>query len=99
CRVPVLRKGALNVRGLAQLAVAAALAVRRQVALLRLADVVYVNTVTIPTWEVLARLWRKRVVVHVHEAEDDLGRLLTDVLLAPVLSAHLAVCNSRATEA
>ena len=39
-------------------------------------DVMYVKTVTIPLWIIAARLARKPVVVHVHEAETDAAKPL-----------------------
>ena len=98
CPMAVLRKGALTPVRLLRLMAVALASMRRQVALARAADVVYVNTVTIPTWVLVARLLRRRVVVHAREAEVDASAVLRAGLLAPLLLAHLAVCNSTATE-
>jgi glycosyltransferase involved in cell wall biosynthesis len=60
-------------------------------------DVVYVNTITLPLWLVLARLCRTAVVCHVHEAEADLPRTARAALSAPLLLADRVVANSRFT--
>lgn len=96
CPTPVLRKAALRPAGLVRLL---AEVVRSAVPMLRLLrkvapDVVYVNTVTIPLWLVLARLWCGRVVAHVHEAEDDVPAVVRVALAAPLLAARVVVFNS-----
>ncbi len=97
CPAPVLRKAALRPRGAARLV---ADAVRGLVPAYRLlrrhgTDGVYVSTLTVPSWVVLARLARRRVVCHVHEAERSAPRLLRRAMaLAPALS-HRVVVNSR----
>lgn len=60
-------------------------------------DVVYVNTVTIPWWILAARLARVPVLVHVHEAEEDVPRVVAIGLAAPLLLAHTIVANSAAS--
>jgi glycosyltransferase involved in cell wall biosynthesis len=60
------------------------------------ADVLYVNTVTIPWWLVAGRLARVPAVLHVHEAEDDQGRLVATALNAPALLARTVLANSAA---
>lgn len=96
--VPVLRKSLLRPRALPGLAWGSLRAVVGTVRLLRRerADAVYVNTVTIPTWLAAARLARVPALCHVHEAEDDLPRLVTALLTAPVLLARTVVTNSEA---
>ncbi|MGY1732278.1 glycosyltransferase [Geodermatophilus sp. SYSU D01045] len=97
CPVPVLRKAALRPRGAGRLL---GDAVRGLFPALRLVlragrDGVYVNTVTIPSWVVLARLTGRPVVCHVHEAERGAARLLRHVTaLAPALADRVVV-NSR----
>jgi glycosyltransferase involved in cell wall biosynthesis len=55
---------------------------------------VYINTVTIPSWPLLARLARRPSFVHVHEAERSLPRPVRRVLaLAPALATRV-VANS-----
>jgi glycosyltransferase involved in cell wall biosynthesis len=53
-----------------------------------------VSTVTIPIANVIARLSRIPLVVHVHEAEDSAGRLARFALSAPLHLAHRIVYNS-----
>ncbi|MFC9997686.1 glycosyltransferase family 4 protein [Nocardia sp. NPDC127526] len=60
-------------------------------------DVVYVNTIVQPWWIVASRLARRRVVVHVREAEPQLPRAVRTVINAPLLAAHVVACNSAAT--
>ncbi|WP_084528299.1 glycosyltransferase family 4 protein [Nocardia crassostreae] len=60
-------------------------------------DVVYVNTIVQPWWIVAARLHRRRVVVHVREAEPQLPRAVRTVINAPLLAAHVIACNSAST--
>ena len=94
----VLRKALLSVRGLAQLAIATARTLPRAVRTVRdaRADVVYVNTVTIPGWIVAARLAGTPVVCHVHEAEDSLARPIALALHLPLLFTRRVLVNSRA---
>lgn len=60
-------------------------------------DVVYVNTVTIPTWQVAAFICRTSCVVHVREAEP-VASLLHYALTAPLLMAKRVIANSNATK-
>lgn len=96
--VPVLRKSLLRPRALPGLVAAAARAAFEGVRLLRRerADAVYVNTVTVPTWLVAARLARVPALCHVHEAEDGLPRPVAAALTAPLLLARSVVTNSEA---
>jgi hypothetical protein len=101
---PVLRKAYLSPRGLLRLIAETARRTPAMVALLRQVrpDVVYVSTVTLPWWLVLARLVelrrsRPRVVCHVHEAEESVPRVVRLALTAPLLLAHRVVANSRAS--
>jgi glycosyltransferase involved in cell wall biosynthesis len=63
----------------------------------RRADVVYVNTLTLPHWLMAARIAGRPALCHVHEAQEQLGRLQGRVLIAPLLAAALVVANSDAT--
>ena len=100
CVVPVLRKGALTPRGLAALLWLVLTAAPRQIRLLRRfkPDVMYVNTVTLPTWLLFGKLLRVKVICHVREAEDDAGRLMHLALTGPLRLADMILCNSRATK-
>jgi GT2 family glycosyltransferase/glycosyltransferase involved in cell wall biosynthesis len=94
-RMPVIRKAVFRPRGAARFAadlllgtVPALRLVRRQ------ADVVFVNTVTIPFWLVWARLLGRPAICHVHEAERSAPRLVRRMLALPVLLAARVVVNS-----
>lgn len=97
CATPVLRKSALTPRGALSLARETAASVRPAWRLLRgvRPDAVYVSTVTIPSWIVLARLARCRVLVHVHEAEPTQVAVVRRSLALPMKLAHRIVVNSR----
>ncbi len=59
------------------------------------ADVIYVNTITIPLWPVVARLRRRPVITHVHEAEASGSRLVNRVLYAPHAFSQRLLVNSQ----
>lgn len=94
--MPVLRKSALRPRGLLDLVAVAVRSAPAALALLRRTapEAVYVSTLTIPSWLLLARLARVRLVCHVHEAEQHPSRLVSRALVAPLLLAHAVVANS-----
>ena len=58
-------------------------------------DLVYVNTVTLPLWPLLARVRGVRVLSHIHEAEHGASRLTLMALYAPNLLANATIANSR----
>ncbi|RBY95122.1 glycosyltransferase family 1 protein [Blastococcus sp. TF02-8] len=97
-RSPVLRKALLSPVGLLRLIAEVLRGLPRLIATLRRLrpDAVYVNTVTIPLWVVAARLAGRPVLSHVHEAEDDVPRLISLLLNAPLLLATVVVVNSHA---
>ncbi|MQA07261.1 MAG: glycosyltransferase [Pseudonocardiaceae bacterium] len=99
CPTPVLRKAALRPRGFLRLLGETARSVRPMWRLLRACrpDAVYVNTVTAPLWLLLGRLTRRRVLAHVHEAEDAVPGPVRIALAAPLLAAGMVVVNSEAT--
>ena len=99
CPTPRLSKALLTPRGLVELAGQTLRGTRDGWALLRSLhpDVVYVNTLTIPWWIVLARLRRVPVLCHVHEAERSAPWLVRTALTLPLLLATVAVANSRFT--
>jgi glycosyltransferase involved in cell wall biosynthesis len=96
---PVLRKALLRPLALARLALATPRDLLRLVRIIRSVrpDVVYVNTLTIPLWILAVRLTRTPVLVHVHEAEEDLPRLVRAALNAPLLLASSVITNSAAS--
>ncbi|MCZ2836434.1 glycosyltransferase [Modestobacter sp. VKM Ac-2985] len=101
CRMPVLRRSALRPRGACQLLADAARGLVPALALLRRhgRSGVYVNTLTIPSWLVLARLLRRPTVCHVHEAERGTPWLFRWVTAQPLRLADRVVVNSRTTAA
>lgn len=95
CPMPVLRKAALRPAGAVRLLRDGLTGLLPAVALVRRHGSVYVNTLTIPSWLVLARLLRRPVLCHVHEAERSAPRLLRRAMaLAPRLADGVVV-NSR----
>ena len=99
CRTPVLRRSALRPRGAVRLladVVAGTVAGARLLRRHRPA-VVYVNTVTIPWWFLLARAAGSPVLAHVHEAESSSPPAVRRVLALPLLLATAVVANSRFT--
>jgi glycosyltransferase involved in cell wall biosynthesis len=99
CPMPVLRNAALRPRGAVRLLTDAIRGVVPALRLLRRhgAGGVYVNTLTLPSWPLLARLAGRRSVCHVHEAEQSAPRILRRAMaLCPAL-AHRVVANSRFT--
>jgi len=94
--VPVLRKSALSLRGFAALARSAAAGLVRGGVVLRRVrpDVVYVSTLTTPTWILLARAAGAPVVGHVHEAESGPSRWLQRLMTAPLLACSALLVNS-----
>jgi glycosyltransferase involved in cell wall biosynthesis len=98
---PVLRKALLRPLPLVKLLLRAPVELGRAIRRLRQLrpDVVYVNTVTIPLWILAARICRIPVLVHVHEAEQDVPRAVRVALNAPLLLAGRVIANSKASAA
>jgi glycosyltransferase involved in cell wall biosynthesis len=96
CPTPVLRKSFLSPSGVLRLAVAAVRGGLAGVALLRGSrpDAVLANTITVPLWTVLARLFRIPVLTHVHEAESSAPPPLRAALALPLLLSTGIVTNS-----
>jgi glycosyltransferase involved in cell wall biosynthesis len=97
CASPIIRKSALRPRGMLRFIGASArgfVAGSRLMARVR-PDAVYVNTMTIPLWQVLARLRRIPVLSHVHEGEASASRLVRSVLALPLFLSTAIVANSR----
>jgi glycosyltransferase involved in cell wall biosynthesis len=97
---PVLRRSDSSLRSAIQLARMALIAmgrIRREIREVAPAAV-YVNTVTLPWWILVGRMARKRVVVHVHEAETQDSRLMRFALNTPLLFAHALILISKSTQ-
>ena len=94
---PVLRKAYLGARGLVTLAGISLKALIPSFRLLRSVrpDAIYVSTLTLPLWIVLAAALRVPIVGHVHEAESTASMLARKALAAPLLLARRIVVNSR----
>lgn len=60
-------------------------------------DVIYVSTIIIPQWPVIARLRRIEAVTHVHEAEASTNRHVMRALTLPHLASQRIIVNSRFT--
>ena len=61
-------------------------------------DVVYVNGIVQPWWIVGGKFQRRRVIVHVREAEGPfLRRVLKTIINAPLMLADVIICNSKST--
>lgn len=99
CRMPVLRNAAMRPRGALRLLADAVLGAVPALRLIRRygAAGVYVNTLTLPSWPLLARLAGSPSLCHVHEAEESAPRVLRRAMaLCPAL-ADRVVANSRFT--
>lgn len=96
---PVLRRAVLSPGPLLRMGVGLPLHLARLRRLLReeRADLLYVNTLTLPHWLLAGKLAGLPVVCHVHEAPENLSRQVTRVLTAPLKLAARVVANSEAT--
>lgn len=96
---PVLRKSALSPIGLIRLFFASLTAVFSQVRMLRRMrpEILYVNTITIPSWLIAAQLTRSTSICHVHEAEDRGNRLIRKAIISPLWMADCVLVNSNAS--
>lgn len=98
-RAPVLRKAHLHPVGVLRLLLDAAMSLPGQVLLLarERPSLVYVNTLTLPTWIVVARAVGLRTVCHVHEAEEGLRLAVETALFLPLVLTNRVLVNSQAT--
>jgi glycosyltransferase involved in cell wall biosynthesis len=98
CPMPVLRNSALRPHGALRLLADAVRGLLPAWRLLRRNPAgVYVSTLTLPSWPLLARLARRRSICHVHEAEQSAPRpLRLGMALCPALADRI-VANSRFT--
>jgi GT2 family glycosyltransferase len=97
CPSPVIRKSALTPGGFLGLITEVLGTLAPTVGLIRRTrpDLVFVNTVTIPMWQVIPAALGKRVVCHVHEAEGGQRAVIKKLLYAPLLATNQLVVNSR----
>jgi glycosyltransferase involved in cell wall biosynthesis len=97
---PVLRKSDLRLQGLLKMMWSSAASQFRIARILRSVDpdVVYVNTIVQPWWIAGGKFQRRRVVVHVREAEGQLHHVLKKVINAPLMLADVILCNSKSTQ-
>lgn len=58
-------------------------------------DVVYVSTIIIPQWPLVAKLRRTRSVSHVHEAEASGNTIVNSILYSPHLASERTLVNSQ----
>jgi glycosyltransferase involved in cell wall biosynthesis len=96
-QTPVVRKSALQPRGMLTFvrnSLAGAVCGSRLLGRTR-PDAVYVSTMTIPLWQLLARLRRIPVLSHVHEGEASASRLVRSVLALPLFLSTTIVANSK----
>jgi glycosyltransferase involved in cell wall biosynthesis len=95
----VLRKAALRPSGMVRLLGRTARALLPNALLLRefRPDVVYVSTLTLPVWLVVARALGYPTVCHVHEADRHRSGLVSRALVLPLLLADDVIANSRYT--
>lgn len=93
----VIRKSAMSPFGLVRLAVESLRSVPGQLRTIRTGhfDVVYVSTLTIPSWLILGRLSGSTTVCHIHEAETAAPGFVRRALALPLLAARGLVFNSR----
>lgn len=96
CPAPVLRKSILRPRGFVQFCIQTFTGTTGGVTLMRKCnpDVLYVNTVTIPLWALLARLYGRPVLTHVHEAEGSAPSIHKFLLAAPLTLSTSIIANS-----
>lgn len=96
CPTAVLRRSLLRPLGFVRLLGESVrgLAAGLRLILTERPDVVYVNTVTLPLWLVIARLAGRPSVAHVHEAERSAHPAVRRALATPLLLARTIVANS-----
>lgn len=97
CPAPVLRKSALRPAGFLELMRTTGRCLLPASRIIRSNNcaVIYVSTLTIPSWMLVGRLLGVPVVCHVHEAEGSASALLRWMLALPLLAADRVILNSR----
>lgn len=96
CPAPVVRRSNLSPKGMLQLGTEVLRGLPAMVRLVRRVkpDVIYVNTVTIPFWLLVARLLGAPSAIHVHEAEASASAVARFGLTVPTRLADRVICNS-----
>ena len=96
CPAPVVRRSNLSPKGMLQLGREVLRGLPAMVRLVRRVkpDVIYVNTVTIPFWLLVARLLGAPSAIHVHEAEASASAVARFGLTVPTRLADRVICNS-----
>lgn len=97
CPSPVIRKSVLRPRGMVRFAgttLAGIVSGTRLISRVK-PDALYVNTMTIPLWPMLARLRRIPVLSHVHEGEASASRVIRSILALPLFLSNSIIANSR----
>ncbi|MDJ0312336.1 glycosyltransferase [Arthrobacter sp. H35-D1] len=96
CPSPVLRKSMFKPKQLIQTLLVTVRGLRHGSRLIRQErpQLIYVNTMTIPLWNVLARFYRVPLVVHVHEGEASAGPVVRMALALPLFLARTTIANS-----
>lgn len=97
CPSPVLRKNVLTPRGFVRFVATSLSSTVHGMSLLRRERpaLVYVSTITVPLWPVLARLAGAPVLTHVHEGEASASRLMRRLLALPLFLSRTLLVNSR----
>lgn len=97
CPSPVLRKSVLTPAGFVRFLRTTAVSAVHGCSLLRRERpaLVYVNTITVPLWPVLARAMGVPVLTHVHEGEASASALMRRVLALPLFLSRRLLVNSR----
>lgn len=96
CPTPVLRKSVLRPLGMLRLlaTTAAGWAAGWRLLSRERPAALYVNTMTIPLWQLLGRMRRVPVLSHVHEGEASASRLMRSILALPLFLSTSIIANS-----
>ncbi len=96
CPSPILRKSIFTPRGFVHAVTESLRGITQGSRLIRQLqpELIYVNTITIPLWNMLAKMHRIPLLVHVHEGEASTGALMRKALALPLFAADAIVANS-----
>lgn len=97
---PVLRRSVVSPAGATRFLLSHIRFIARSTALLNRHQprLMFVNTLTIPSWLLIGKMRRFRVICHVHEAEDDGPKWKRRLLAMPLLAARKVIVNSGAAQ-